>query len=136
MSSRGSKARNGHVTITEYKEKFPNGRLYDAKILVGTSTRNHGLPDYAHSANSKYIKENSNGSFREMRIYGNEGQPLLEIGYHGEKPLTGDRNKRVLHYHTLNAVTTTEITRSPAILLEKNSEIYNQYKKYLEAYGL
>ena len=71
-----------------------------------------------------------------MRIYGNQGQPLLEIGDHGEKPLTGNRNEKVLHYHILNAVTTTNIVRNPAVRLHKNSKIYEKYKKYLERYGL
>ena len=136
MSSRGSKIVNGHVTTTEYKMKTPDSYVFDAKILIGTSKKIHGLPDYSHTPNSKYIKENPDGSFREMRIYGNNGEPLLEIGYHGEKRLTGDRSKKVLHYHTLKAVTTKNIVRAPAVRLYEDSIIYIVYKKYLERYGL
>lgn len=136
MSSRGAKATNGHVTTTEYKMKSPDSYVYDAKVLVGTSHKHHGLPDYSHTPNSKYIKENSDGSFREMKIYGDKGQPLLEIGYHGEKPLTGDYKKPVIHYHILAAVTTTNIVRKAAVRLHKSSKMYKLYKKYLKEYGL
>lgn len=136
MSSRGAKATNGHVTTTEYKMKTEDSYIHDAKVIVGTSSSQHGLPDYSHTPHRKYIKENSDGSFREMRIYGDKGQPLLEIGYHGERPLTGDRNTKVLHYHVLTVISTTDIIRSPAVRLHKNSKMYKQYQKYLKEYGL
>ena len=56
MSSRGAKTENGHVTTTEYKLK--DGKMVeDAKVLVGTSSKQHGLPDYAHSPNSNTSKK-------------------------------------------------------------------------------
>lgn len=134
MSSRGSKATNGHVTTTEYKMKAPDSYIDDAKILVGASSRHHGLPDYSHTPNSKYIKENPDGSFREMRVYGDHGEPLLEIGYHPEQPLTGNRHKPVLHYHIFGP--NLERIMGGRISEKENSEIYNKYKKYLGAYGL
>jgi hypothetical protein len=134
MSSRGSKAQNGHITTTEYKLKNPYSYIYDAKVLIGTSSKNHGLPDYSHTPNRKYIKENPDGSFREMRIYGEHGRPLLEIGYHPEQSLTGNRHDYVLHYHTfetnLNRVMGGKISKT------ENSDIYNKYRKYLKEYGL
>ena len=81
MSSRGSKSDNGHVTTNEYRMKNDK-KVYDAKVLVGTTKQQHGLPDYSHSPNSKYIKENPDGSFREMRVYDDTGFPIIEIGYH------------------------------------------------------
>lgn len=134
MSSRGLKAQNGHVTTTEYKMKTPSSYVYDAKILVGTSSKNHGLPDYSHTPKSKYIKENPNGSFREMRIYGEHGEPLLEIGYHPEPHLTGNRHEYVLHYHTFKS--NLERVMGGKISETENSEIYDEYKKYLKRYGL
>jgi hypothetical protein len=134
MASRGSKATNGHVTTTEYKMKDSNSYVYDAKVLVGTSPKNHGLPDYSHTPNSKYIKENPDGSFREMRIYGGNGEPLREIGYHPEQSLTGNRHEYVLHYHifeaNLNRVMGGRVSET------ENAEIYDKYKKYLKGYGL
>ena len=117
-------------------EKPGSSGVYDAKILVGQKNA-HGLPDYSHTPFRKYIKENPDGTFREMRIYGDKGQPLLEIGYHPEPVINnGNRKDKVLHYHILNAVTTMNITRSPAQKLEKDSEIYATYEKYLRRYGL
>lgn len=134
MSSRGSKATNGHVTTTEYKLKTPDSFVYDAKILVGTSPKSHGLPDYAHTPNSKYIKENPDGSFREMRIYGDKGQPLLEIGYHPEETLTGNRHEYVLHYHIFKP--NLDRIMGGKISPTENSDVYNKYKEYLKEYGL
>lgn len=134
MSSRGSVAINGHVTTSEYKMKTSNSYIHDAKVLVGTSSKYHGLPDYSHTPNRIYIKENPDGSFREMRIYGKHREPLLEIGYHPEQSLTGNRHEYVLHYHTfkpnLQRVMGGKISESI------NSDIYNKYKDYLKEYGL
>ena len=134
MSSRGSKATNGHVTTNEYQLKTSDSYVHDAKVLVGTSSRHHGLPDYSHTPNRKYIKENPDGSFREMRIYGDNGEPLLEIGYHPEQSLTGNRHDYVLHYHTFKA--NLERVMGGRISETANSEIYKKYKKYLKEYGL
>lgn len=133
MSSRGAKTKNGHVTTDEYELK--DGKMViDAKVLVGTSGKQHGLPDFAHSQNSKYIKENPDGSFREMRVYDAKGNPILEIGYHFEESLAGNRHTKVLHYHTFDS--DLKRTLGGIISETENSEIYNEYKKYLEEYGL
>ncbi len=133
MSSRGAKTENGHVTTNEYRLKN-NKTVLDAKVLIGTSPKNHGLPDYAHSPGSKYIKENPDGSFREMRVYDDKGFPILEIGYHPEETLSGNRHEAVLHFHTfdksLNRFLDGRLSDT------ENANIYNAYKKYLEEYGL
>lgn len=130
MSSRGAVTENGHVTTSEYENVE---EVYDAKVLVGKDGR-HGLPDYSHSSNRKYIKENRDGTFREMRDYDKMGHPIIEIGYHPEPQLTGNRHEKVLHYHlfeeNLDRVMGGEI--SPT----KNADIYYKYRKYLGAYGL
>lgn len=133
MSSRGAKTENGHVTTTEYK--FKDGKMVeDAKVLVGTSSKQHGLPDYAHSPNSKYIKENPNGSFRELRDYDETGFPIIEIGYHPEQSLTGDRHTYVLHFHTFKS--NLERVMGGKVSETSNPDIYKKYKKYLKEYGL
>lgn len=126
MASRGAVAKNGHVTTSTYKVVR---QVFDAKVLVGAKHA-HGLPDYAHTPNSKYIKENSDGSFREMRIYNGEGRVFLEIAYHCEERLTGNRHEPVLHYHTYDE----NLARSQAELLP--DDMHEKYSKYLEAYGL
>lgn len=130
MSSRGSKIKNGHVTTTEFKE---TNMIEDAKVLVGTGN-NHGLPDYAHSSNRIYIKENPDGSFRELRKYDADGFPVIEIGYHPEPNLTGNRHDKVLHYHLFDKSLGRHL--GGIVSESKNAEIYKEFKKYLEVYGL
>ena len=131
MSSRGSKTKNGHVTTTEYQTVR---MVEDAKVLQGTSSKQHGLPDYSHSPNSNYIKENSDRTFREFRAYNSDGFPILEIGYHAEPHLTGNRHDKVLHYHTFD----TDLKRTLGGIVSKtsHSDIYEKYRKYLKEYGL
>lgn len=133
MASRGSKTNNGHVTTNEYELKN-NKTVYDAKVLIGKTTKQHGLPDYAHTPNRIYIKENSDDSFRELRIYDNSGFPVIEIGYHPEPNLTGNRHEYILHYHTFDS----DLNRilGGKISSNENSIIYEKYQKYLEVYGL
>ncbi len=82
----------------------------------------------------EYIKENSDDSFREMRIYDNSGFPVIEISYHPEPNLTGNRHEYILHYHTFDS----DLNRilGGKISSNENSIIYEKYQKYLEVYGL
>lgn len=133
MSSRGSKTTNGHVTTNEYQLK--NGKMiHDAKVLIGATNQQHGLPDYSHSPNRKYIKENPDGSFREMRVYDNSGFPIIEIGYHPEPKLTGNRHEYVLHYHTFESDMNRVL--GGKLSLTENAKIYEMYEKYLKEYNL
>ncbi|MBR6331819.1 MAG: hypothetical protein IKR78_01630 [Dehalococcoidales bacterium] len=135
MSSRGAIIRNGHVTTDEYTyalDEYDNPKkIYDAKVLVGVGSR-HNLPDYSHSPNAVYTKEN-NGMLRQLRFYDSDGYPVLEIGYHFESHLSKN-NAPVLHYHLFKK----DLEREDAMLLSSTAcpELYGKYKKYLEAYGL
>lgn len=131
MSSRGAKIKNGHVTTTEYQTAR---MVEDAKVLKGSTSQQHGLPDFSHSPNAKYIKENPDGSFREMRVYNEEGFPVIEIGYHPEPNLTGNRHEKVLHYHTFDAE--LKRTLGGKVSPTENPEIYRKFRKYLKEYGL
>lgn len=133
MSSRGAKTENGHVTTAEYKLK-DNKKVEDAKVLIGSTSKQHGLPDYAHTQNSKYIKENSDGSFRELRDYDKYGFPMIEIGYHPEQSLTGNRHTYVLHFHTFKP--NMERVMGGILSETEHPDIYKKYKKYLKEYGL
>ena len=107
--------------------------VLDAMVLRGNNGI-HGLPDYSHSPNRMYIKENPNGSFRKLREYDDTGFPIIEIGYHPEHRLSGNRHENVLHYHTFKP--NLERVMGGRISTTENSEIYYKYKKYLEVYGL
>lgn len=127
MSSRGSVTADGHVPTTEYQTVK---EVFDAKVLVGRAKRFHGLPDYSHSPNRIYIKEDHKGNLREMRIYGNDKKPVLEIAYHPEPKLSNGSRESVLHFHFFDE----DLGRKPAMKI--TSEIKEKYKKYLEYYGL
>lgn len=118
---------------TEYQPK-EGKTINDAEVLTGTSPQNHGLPDYAHSPDAKYIKENPDGTFREMRIYDETGFPILEIGYHPEPRLTGNRHEKVLHYHTFEPNLDREL--GGKLSEHEHADIYEHYQKYLKEYGL
>lgn len=47
------------------------------KVLQGIEGK-HGLPESSHSSNA-YIKLNSDGTFREMRFYGEDHVLYMEI---------------------------------------------------------
>lgn len=129
MASRGNVSRNGHVTTKEYSQV--GEMLYDAKILKGNNGL-HSLPDYSHSPNAKYIKLDNNGNFREMRIYDDKGRPKLEIAYHAEETITGNRTEKVLHIHQYD----DKLNRYGKRELTKEDPIYIEYSKYLEEFGL
>ena len=130
MSSRGAKARNGHVTTDEYVSV---GFVVDtnAKILVGQNG-NHGLPDYSHTPNRIYIKLNKDGTFRELRKFDKTGFPILEIGYHHEKKYDKNLQNSVLHYHYFDK----DLRRIDVDILRKDNQIYKEYEKYLKEFGL
>jgi hypothetical protein len=73
------------------------GTIYGVKVLAGINGK-HGLPESAHSSDA-YIKLNHDGTFREMRFYGKDHVLQMEIAYHPEESLTGNRHEPVLHYH-------------------------------------
>lgn len=130
MSSRGAVIKNGHVTTDEYDAVRT---VYDAKVLVGNGGK-HSLPDYSHSPNRIYIKENSDGSFKELRAYDCNGNPIIEIANHIEPQITGNRKENVLHYHTFDDNMNRNL--EGRISSSEHTDIYERYKQYLEEYGL
>ena len=128
MSSRGAFIENGHITTDEYET---GKEVEGAKVLQGRNG-SHGLPDYSHTAERIYIKENRDGSFRELRVFKEDHKPWFEIGYHGEINLTGNRHEKVLHFHLF----TEDLQHLEATQLTKGSEYYKMVKKILERYGL
>ena len=102
------------------------------KVLKGTiGSGKHGLPETAHHSEA-YIKLDHNGNFSEIRFYDKAHCLYLEIAYHTEESLTGNRHTKILHYHTYdsNFSMSNDATfyRSDAKLLSK--EMKDKYKKY------
>ena len=107
------------------------GKIEDAKILAGIPGKGkHGLPEESHSPNAKYIKLDR-GVFKEMRIYNERKQVILEIAYHHEAKLGFPRDP-VLHFHTYNNGDFK--TRSSAMKLPQS--MFEKYKIYLKGVKL
>ena len=100
MGGRGTFAAGNPVDyVYEYTDEEINGvKVLKGKKIEGRKTE-HGLPESSHSS-SAYIKLDKNGNFKEIRFYDKNHCVYLEIGYHGEESLTGNRHTPVLHYHT------------------------------------
>ena len=64
------------------------GKIYDVKVLEGIGGK-HALPEESHSSNA-YIKLRPDGTFHEMRIYGDNHEALLDIAYHIEPNFNRD----------------------------------------------
>lgn len=103
------------------------GMIEDAKILQGIPGKGkHGLPEESHSPNAKYIKLDRD-VFKEMRIYNEQKQVVLEIAYHREGKLNS-LHAPILHYHTYKNGDFK--TRSEAKILTE--DLWMKYKKYLK----
>ena len=131
MSSRGSRARNGHVTTHEYDTSHVTN--YGVKILNGTSNQYHSLPDYSHSPNAVYAKMKSDGkTLHELRIYDKNGNPIIEIAYHPEPKINnGDRQTNIVHFHMFDG-----LKRSDAQRMDTHMNIKEKYAIYLKEFGL
>lgn len=108
------------------------GTIEGVKILEGIAGK-HGLPETSHSSKT-YIKLNSDGIFREMRFYGEDHVLQMEIAYHPEHSLTGNRHTPVLHYHLydnrFSMNKTGAFTRTKARRL--TNDMKSKYRKYFK----
>ena len=59
---------------------------------------------------------------------------MIEIAFHPEEELTGNRHEYILHYHLFGS----DLKRTPAEKLSEtvHSDIYELYAIYLKEYGL
>ena len=108
------------------------GKVEGVKVLEGIGGK-HGLPESAHSS-SAYIKLNPDGTFREIRFYGKDHVLKMEIAYHPEPSLTGNRHTPVLHYHlyssSFSKTRAAPFIRTAARLL--TDEMKTEYRRYFK----
>ncbi len=134
MGGRGTFAAGNPVPYQyEVNKNFsPDGKFHGVKVLKGIDgTGKHDLPVSSHSS-SAYLKMNSDGTFNMMRIYDNNHNLKIEIAYHPEKSLG---KGKVLHYHeyskSFSQTKNGDFTRTTKVL-NKNSSLYKQYKKFFK----
>jgi hypothetical protein len=132
MSSRGSYAVNGHVTTSEYTTIYVDNA--GGKVLKGTSSKSHSLPDFAHTPNSVYVKLKKDGkTLHEMRFYDDKGHPIIEIAYHPEPKINnGNREDSIVHFHLYDS----KLGRNYVYRMYEHPDIKEKYAKYLKEYGL
>ena len=129
MGGRGSMAVGGNRVRQFVQTGEISGSQGTFKVLETNGKCNqHGLSLESDTSHG-YIKL-KNGKFHELRIYGPDHRVLLEIGYHGEKSLTGDYHKKILHYQTLSHGAGNALDRSTAVDIRSNMELYEKYKDY------
>lgn len=128
MGGRGTFASGNNVDYVYQTVEKISG----VKVLSGIDGK-HGLPESSHSS-SAYIKLNQNGTFREMRFYGKDHVLTMEIAYHPEPSLTGNRHTPILHYHLYdNRFSINKagpFTRTKAMLLTEDMKA--RYRKYFK----
>lgn len=91
--------RGTYATGKDTKMTFKTvGYIENVKVLEGLNG-SHGLPEESRSSNS-YIQLYRDGTFKTMRIYGDDHYLRYEIAYHPEPNLnSGNTKERVLHIH-------------------------------------
>ena len=117
MGGRGTFAAGNNVPFTY--ETVDN--IHGVKVLKGLNGK-HALPEESHSSNA-YIKLRGNGTFHEMRIYGDNHEAILDIAYHPEPNIDNNRQS-VLHIHRYGP----GFNRHAAEPITK--EIYEKYSKF------
>ena len=126
MGGRGTYAAGNNVAYT-YKTV---GMIDGVKVLQGIGSK-HGLPESSHSSEA-YIKLKPDGTFHEMRFYNKEHVLYMEIAYHPEQSLTGNRHTSILHYHLYDDKFSRNKTgtfyRSKAQRL--TSDMHKKYEKF------
>lgn len=129
MGGRGSMAVGGNRVRQFIQTGEISGSQGIFKVLETNGKCNqHGLPLESGTSNG-YIKL-KNGKFHELRIYGPDHRVFLEIAYHGEYKLTGNRFDKILHYHVYTYMPDGTMKRSNAIDIRTNTSMYNKYKDY------
>ena len=128
MGGRGTFAAGNPVPYTYRKV----GEIEGVKILEGIAGK-HGLPESSHSSDA-YIKLKPDGTFHEMRFYNKDHVLYMEIAYHPEYSLTGDRHTPILHYHLYD----DKFSKNKAGAFKRSkaerltNEMKMKYKKYFK----
>lgn len=118
MGGRGTFAAGRKVDLT-YKTV---GFIEKVKVLEGLDGK-HGLPEESHTSNA-YIKLYKDNTFHEMRIYGDDHLPIMDIAFHPEPNIDPSRAP-VLHIHRYNG---DVINRGDAEPIPQ--DIYDKYSKF------
>ncbi len=103
------------------KEWHVTGILYGIPILrPDNPNRSLNLPRNSEIPNVSYLLYDKNGVFKQMRIFGDDNKPKMDIDYHNKN------GKMSLHKHIyIDGVRQKEH-------IDLTVEEFNNYKKFLE----
>lgn len=123
MGSRGAMLAGGGFKEYKWEEVGRVGGPDGAKVIrgIGDTTAHSGLPIRSNSPNTVYVKRGIDGSFQQLRIYGPDRAPILDID-HGE-------HQRVvsLHYHTYEGD-----RRKKPVMLSPDHALYKKYRHIIQ----
>ena len=118
MGGNGTKARGG----SDYRAI---GEIAGVAVVEGTG-RQHNLPFFSPEGRPR-IKLHPDGTFQQMRFYGEDGRPTMDLDYHPEPSIDRASGQRpIFHYHKW----TSTGQRSEPIPAPR--ELYDQYQAYLK----
>lgn len=124
MGSRGRMLGQAHWSMPDqYKcVDIKNG----IKVLEynGNNKNQNKLPDISHTKGTKYISIDSNGKFRQLRIYDYSGRPIVDIDY-GVHAQYG-------HYDTLHVHKWKGATKHGSNTHLYDMRDHKKYGKYLK----
>jgi len=101
-------------------ENIATGSLYGIPILHPNSEGSLNLPRNSEVPNVSYLLYGKNGVFKQMRIFGDDNKPKMDIDYHMKD------GKMSLHKHIyIDGVRQKEH-------IDLTSTEYDNYKKFIE----
>ena len=118
LNTKGSKTSSAMENIP--KGWHATGSLYGIPILRPDSKGSNNLPRNSEVPNVSYLLYGKNGVFKQMRIFGDDNKPKMDIDYHIRD------GKMSLHKHIyIDGVRQKEH-------IDLTATEYDNYKKFIE----
>lgn len=101
------------------------GEIEGVPVVDGTGHQ-HNLP-FLSADGRPCIKLHPDGTFQQMRFYGENGRPTMDLDYHPESSIEKHPSQKpIFHYHEWTAKG-SRLGAKPA-----TRELYERYKPYLK----
>ena len=125
MGGRGAFSERGVLQWHDYKSI---GTIDGVKVLSRTDGKEiHKLPEISKTPNTSYMRLRKDGSFRELRVYGDDREVKFELALHHEK-----RKGMWLHVHDSKSLKGNERDKGR----ELTSEELKKYSRLLRKTGM
>ena len=102
------------------------GRIDGIKVIEPIDkSQSFKLPEESHTAGNSYVLLGKDGVFRQFRLYNENHEVILEIGYHNEASLG---KGKLLHVHIHETPGVEGHTTAKKYVLSKDDPVYQKYK--------